>query len=313
MLKKFTFLLLVTTFSSSIIVAQSFTALYSFDSVKTTSGLIDPTPVPTATGVTFGSFSSTGASANPNAASRFSYTDWPTGATTAVDLYSSLTGAINTSKYYEVTVTPASGFTMTLSGITFKVQRSGSGIRTYSVRSSEDSYVADLPASIAPANTNLSVQTGDIFFWNLDANTSGQNGSTITLGGSGFTNSTSAKTFRFYGWNSEGSGGTFSIDTVKISGSVTGATSVTSLTQETSMLVYPNPSTDGIFIINNRNGSNKTIVTVYNIIGKVILTKEINLLNKEEKIDLSKEANGSYFINVSNDKENSTRKISINK
>lgn len=312
MIKKLTLFLSVATFSSSVLLAQSFSALYSFDSVKTTSGLIDPTPVPTATGVTFGGFSATGTSVNPNAAGRFSFTGWPLGATTGVDLYSSLTGSINTAEYYEVTVTPSAGFSMTLSSITFKLQRSGTGIRTYSVRSNADTYAANLPASIAPANANLSVQTGDIFFWNLDATTSQQSGSTITLSGTDFTNSTSAKTFRFYAWNAEGTGGTFGVDTVIVNGSVTGTTAITSFNAGTSISVYPNPSADGIFTVNTGNNSAKTIVTVSNIIGKVVFSKELNVTGKET-IDLSNEANGSYFVNIKNDKENSTKKITINK
>ena len=312
MIKKLTLLLSIATLFSTTITAQSFTALYSFDSVKTTTGLIDPTPVPTATGVTFGSFSATGTSLNPNAAGRFSYTNWPLGATSGNDLYSSLTGAINTAEYYEVTVTPLAGFSMTLTSITFKLQRSGTGIRTYSVRSSADTYAANLPASINPANTNLSVQTSDIFFWNLDATTSQQSGSTITLSGTDFTNSTTAKTFRFYAWNAEGTGGTFGIDTVMLNGSVTGATAITSHSQESSISVYPNPSTNGVFTVNTGNLTGKTVVTVYNIIGKVVFSKELDATAKST-IDLSNEANGSYFVHIKNNIENSTKKITINK
>lgn len=312
MMKKLTLLLSIATLFSTTITAQSFTALYSFDSVKTTTGLIDPSPVPTATGVTFGSFSATGTSVNPNATGRFSYTNWPLGATSGNDLYSSLTGAINTAEYYEVTVTPLAGFTMTLTSITFKLQRSGTGIRTYSVRSSADTYAANLPASINPANTNLSVQTSDIFFWNLDATTSQQSGSTITLSGTDFTNSTTPKTFRFYAWNAEGTGGTFGIDTVMLNGSVTGATAITSFSQESSISVYPNPSTNGVFTVNTGNLTGKTVVTVYNIIGKVVLSKELDATAKST-IDLSNEANGSYFVHVKNNIESSTKKITINK
>lgn len=311
-MKKLTLLLSIATLFSTTLIAQSFTALYSFDSIKSTSGLIDPSPVPTATGVTFGSFSATGTSVNPNAAGRFSFTGWPLGATSGNDLYSSLTGAINTGEYYEVTVTPLAGFTMTLTSITFKLQRSGTGIRTYSVRSSADTYAANLPASINPTNTNLSIQTGDIFFWNLDATTSQQNGSTISLSGTDFTNSTTAKTFRFYAWNAEATGGTFGIDTVMLNGSVTGATAITSFSQESSISVYPNPSTNGIFTVNTGNLTDKTVVTVYNIIGKVVFSKELNSTAKAT-IDLSNEANGSYFVNIQNSMESSTKKITINK
>jgi hypothetical protein len=312
-MKKITLIFTIATVCSAMTFAQSFTALYSFDSVKTTSGLIDPTAVPTPIGVTCGSFSATGASTNPNAAGRFSFTGWPLGATSTNDIYASLTGSINTSEYYEVTVTPTAGFTMTLSSITFKSQRSGSGIRTYSVRSNADSYVTNLSASISPANPRLSVQAGDIFYWKYDSiNTTGQNGSKITLTGADFTNSTSAKTFRFYGWNAELSGGTFSIDTVKISGSVTGATSINAYAPEIGVSVYPNPTSTGIFTINTGNQSTKTVITVFNIIGKVVFSKEVNSTTKEI-IDLSNQANGSYFVNVKNDSGSSTKKITINK
>jgi PKD repeat protein len=203
---------------ATLLVNPPFTAMYPFDSVKTTSGTIDPTPVPTSTGIVFGSFVADSVSATPNANTRFSYTKWGTGATSGNDVYASLTGALNPAKYYEVTVTPVAGYYLTVSSINFSVQRSGTGIRTYSVRSSADNYSANLPASINPTSTKLSVQSGNVFFINADSVTSNQDGSTINLSGSGFTNSTQALTFRFYGWNSETSLGTFSIDNVTISG-----------------------------------------------------------------------------------------------
>src|ERR1035437_965516 len=98
MIKKITLFLSAIVFSiySN---AQSFSALYTFDSVKTgTSGLIDPSFVPTATGVTFGSFSATGTATNPNAAARFSFTGWPTGSANGDSLFSQMTGAISTSE-----------------------------------------------------------------------------------------------------------------------------------------------------------------------------------------------------------------------
>lgn len=318
-MKKFTLLFTIAVISATMAVAQSFTATYTFDSIKAPvgtppvggSGLTDPSPLPTAvTGVTFGAFSAVLTTAtNPNAASRFSFVDWPAGGTNGVDVYSA--GTINTAEYYQVTLTPVSGSSISLTGITFKTQRSGTGIRNYAVRSSADSYAANLSASISPANANLSVQTGNVFFWALDATTSGQVGSTITLSGAGFTNITSPITFRFYGWNSEATTGTFSIDDVAFMGSVGGTTtSVNDFVNAPVAVVYPNPSTDGIFTVNT-NSSVKTTVTVYNIIGKVIFTKEIN--SAKELIDLSYEANGSYFVNIKNDKENVTKKVTINK
>lgn len=198
--------------------AQAFTGTYLFSNVtictSPTVCTTDPTPVPTATGLTFGSFTAVGTPISPNAAARFSFTDWATGATNASNTF---TGTINTSEYYEVTLTPNAGCSITLTGLTFVIQRSSTGIRQYSVRGSVDSYAANLPASINPANANLSVVATNIFQI-TDAVTSAQTGSTITLGAS-YANLTGPVTFRFYGFNAEASSGTFSIDDVVFSGS----------------------------------------------------------------------------------------------
>ncbi len=473
MIKKIT-LVFAIAFFSIYAQAQSFTALYTFDSVKTTSGLVDPTAVPVAAGVTFGSFSAAGVSVNPTATGRFSYKTWSTGAVNGSDIYANLTGALNPAEYFEVTVTPNSGYKLSLTGITFKMLRSSTGVRTYSVRSSADGFAANLPASINPVNTKLSVQSGNVFFWNNDtASTStSQAGNTITLSGASFSNITSAVKFRFYAWNAESTAGTFSLDNVSIAGaashsianfaadtvclgdstsfldlsmgglggpitswawnfgdnssvdstqnpvhqyfssgiysvtlvvrdsslhrdtaaamvivdsvggsfvvSVTGHTATftgvptgrispfyfwdfgdsspvnyllspvhtysvtgtfsacftvadstsgcidsvchpvviiaTGIAANTSEVIsiYPNPSANGLFTVGLGNYSNKTIVTVYNIIGKIIFTKELNSSDRQ-LIDLSAEANGCYFIGIKNDRESSIKKITINK
>lgn len=211
--------------------AQSFTALYGFTLVTTTSGIVDPTPVPTAAGVTFGSFSYTGTQTNPNAGGRFSFTAWPVGALNADDTYTNYTGSLDPANYYEVTVTPNAGSSLSLSQITFDMRRSGTGPRNYAVRSSADGYAANLPASINPMNSNLTVEAGNVFFWAFDAtvNTTNQLGSTITLSGASFTSTTSAITFRVYAWNAEASGGSFSIDNFTINGSTVSTATVISM------------------------------------------------------------------------------------
>jgi hypothetical protein len=208
-------LLLVLPFSGR---GQTFSGIYSFDNVAAgSSSTTDPTTVPAATGITFGSFSAVGTPAQPNAGSRFSFANWPLGASSNSDIF---TGSINTSEYYAVTITPQAGFALSLSGITFTLQRTSTGIRQYAVRSSADTYAANLAASIAPANLTLSVVAGNIFQV-AEATTSAQTGSTITLGSTGYTNITGPITFRFYGFNARTTAGTFSIDDVKISGTAT--------------------------------------------------------------------------------------------
>lgn len=220
--------------------SQAFSGLYTFANVTTTTGFNDPTPPPLATGLTFGAFSAYGTPNNPNASGRFSFQNWPAGATDLNDNYTSLTGALSSGEYYEVTLTPASGYSIDLSSITFSVQRSGTGIRTYSVRSSQDNFSSNLPATINPNNTNLSVQSGNIFFWNFDATTTNQNGSKITLSGPSFTGVTNPVTFRIYAWNSETTLGTFSIDNVSFTGTATALTILADFTSSPSSVCQGN-------------------------------------------------------------------------
>jgi trimeric autotransporter adhesin len=195
---------------------QAFTGTYLFTDVTTGTGTIDPTAVPTATGIAFGSFSAVGVSANSNAGGRFSFTGWSTGASDGSDTFA---GAIDLSDYFQVTIAPAALHSMDLTSITFTLQRSGTGIRQYSVRSSLDGYVSNLGASVSPANANLSVVGGDIFQV-ADTATTAQNGSLLSLSGS-FLELEAPVTFRFYAWNAEASGGTFSIDNVTFTGTAT--------------------------------------------------------------------------------------------
>ena len=195
----------------------SFAATYTFDAVTTTSGTTDPTPVPTVAGVTFGAFSAVGASANPNAGFRFTFTSWTLGATTGSDVFTSTIDS--TDKYYEVTITPDPGKTLNLTSMTFTLQRSSTGVRQCFVRSNVDAYATNLEPTINPANVNLSVvPTNKI--QEVDGVTTAQTGPTYTLGGPQFSAITTPVTFRFYGINAESYGGTFSLDNVVFNGSV---------------------------------------------------------------------------------------------
>lgn len=204
-------------FATGLSWGQAFTGTYPFTSVANgASGTTDPTAVPTATGLTFGSFSAVGTLANPNANGRFSFQGWDTGATNGSNVF---TGAINPAKYYEVTLTPATFYSLDINTITFTIQRSGTGIRQFAVASSLD-FTTNLPASISPANAALSV-VGSNVFQITDPTTSAQVGCTITLPAA-YDAITTPITFRFYGWNAENaSTGAFSIDDVVIDGVAT--------------------------------------------------------------------------------------------
>lgn len=306
-MKKIT-LILITVVFAGIANAQ---ILYTFDSVKTTSGTTDPSPVPFAgPGITCGSFTATGTPPNSLAAFRFDFSGWATGSTGGVadTLYSGMTGSVNTAEYYEVTLTPTLGYSITGDSIKFEFERSGTGVRTYSVRSSLDGYTTNLTAVYGLPTTNVNVQAGNMFFLKKDITTP-QNRNIIVLGPS-FANLTSAITFRFYAWNSEAGTGTFSIDNVNFISSSALATGISGQ-NKTTISVYPNPS-NGIFTADLSELNGKSSIIVYDIIGNVILTTESSSTAKQ-LIDLSKQANGSYFVRIINDTEVITKKIILNK
>ncbi len=296
--------------------AQPFLGLYTFDSVKTTTGTTDPSFVPTATGVTFGSFTAVGTPANPNAAARFSFVNWPTGSVGGVadSLYSGMTGVLSATEYFEVTVSPVVGYAVTLDTIRFNARRSSTGPRSYSVRSSVDGFTSNITNGFMLLHPNVSIQGQNEFFFIHDTTSNilnNANGNLILLSGGSFSALTSPVTFRFYSWNAEASSGSFGIDNVAIIGSVSAGVGVSeNKTKEIS--VFPNPSSNGVFNLDLGNVTSKTVVTISDIIGNVVLTKETNSANKQS-IDLSNQANGCYFITIKNDKSTVTRKITIAK
>jgi hypothetical protein len=223
------------------IFSQAFAVTYDFASVASGSGgYTDPTPVPTATGATFDKFTAVPATGNPysmglnpNATGRFSFV---AGQPAPPMVAMCLRAACKPANYIRSTITPNAGFSLSVSSISFTIQRSGTGIRQYAVRSSADGYSANLPASVS-GNANLSVVSGNIFQVS-DASTAANAGSTITLS-SGHTDVTGPLTFRFYGFNAEGSAGTFSIDNVIINGSVAAAGSTPVISLSSNLLTLP--------------------------------------------------------------------------
>ena len=312
-MKKITTLITIGI-SSFCLQAQNFIGTYTFDSIKTTTGTMDPSFVPTATGVTFGSFKAVGTPVNPNAAARFSFTNWPTGSIggTADSLYSGMTGSLSTTEYFEVTISPNASYSITLDTIRFTARRSSTGPRSYSVRSSADGFTTNILNSFLTASSWISSQGTNEFFYNHDTSSNTYNninGNLILLTGGSFNALANPITFRFYAWNAEASGGSFGIDNVSINGTATIATSIKE-NKKTDLIVYPNPSANGLFTFDLGAVTGKTIITVYDIIGNEILSKEINSGNKQT-IDLSNQANGSYFIKIKNSNSISTRKITI--
>ncbi|AXG68490.1 amylopullulanase [Kordia sp. SMS9] len=114
-----------------------------------------------------------------NNGNRFNATSWAT---------SNIANAVSGNDYMEFTITPNSGFEFDVTTMVFNVQRSNTGLRGIAVRSSLDSYAANIDTEMAIAD-NSSTQV-------------------ITFSISQ-TGNTAAVTYRIYGWAeaTTGSGG----------------------------------------------------------------------------------------------------------
>lgn len=114
----------------------------------------------------------------------------------------SMTGAIDLTKYFQFSLTAASGYTLDLSSFNFGIGRSATGPRSWEWRSSFDGYSNALSnyTTLASGVTNTTgvLSTGDV-------SVSTQTNNVLSL--SSLTGLSSV-TFRLYGYNSEGAAGT---------------------------------------------------------------------------------------------------------
>lgn len=289
---------------------QSFSAKYNFALTSTTTpSTTDPTPPPTITGITFGSFSAVGVGTVSTSNGSFTYDTWGLGAQNGTNTPTSYTGNIDLGKYYDVTITPNSGYQVTLTDMTFTSRRSSTGPRQYAIRSGNDSYSNNLPAS--STNTNISIINSNEFFFNQD-NSNTYTGNTITFSDPSFSNFTSPVNIRFYAWNAESTAGSFRIDSVIFNGSVSITTGISSVSFDlnSGINVYPIPNHDGIVYIDH-NISDLNKIEVFDILGNLIVTQNINNDNKKLKLNLSELNTGNYFIRFTANNKVSTKKIAI--
>ena len=291
--------------------------MYPFTGVMSgtaNTGTLDPTPTPSVSGLSFGSFSAIGTPTDPSASGCFAFDTWGTGATNGNDV--SFTGTLDPGKYYGVTITPINNTTVTINSITFNMSRSTTGPRHWAVRGDADTYSVNLTATISPANSNISVVVGDRFFWNLDSYTvtSGkqERGCTVTTGAP-YANLTTPSSFRWYAYDAEGAGGTFRLDTVTFNGTRTVFVGMNKVTQElnSGFKLFPNPNSDGIVTIESLK-NNFTKIEVLNILGAVINSQN-GILNDKIKLDLSSLPEGTYFIRISSDNKISNEKLIISR
>ena len=124
------------------------------------------------------------------------------------------TGALDVNDYFGFTLTPNAGFTLNVNSIEFNEQRSATGIRDIALRSSLDNFLVNLATVNVPDDTANRRQV-------------------FTLSPL-FDSITDPITFRIYGFNAEGGGGTFRLgngtpNNLLVSGSVTAVPEPSSL------------------------------------------------------------------------------------
>jgi len=315
MIKKL--LLSIFTLSLVQLSAQNFSAMYHFSSVQSgtaNTGTVDPTPTPTANGLTFGAFSAVGTPSSTSANGVFAFDSWDLGATNGSDI--TFTGSINPAKYYSVTLSPSANSTITINSVAFNMSRSSTGPRHWAVRGSMDTYSVNLTATISPSNSNIAVTSGDVFFWSLDSYTvtggKQERGSMINLASTSYSSVTNPVSFRFYPWDAEGNAGTYRLDTVIFNGSASVFVGLNKVTTElnSGFKMYPNPSADGIITIESKTNFSK--VEVINILGSVVASSGVK---EEEKIrlDLNTLLEGTYFVRITNGNNTHTEKLILNR
>jgi PKD repeat protein len=208
---------------------QPMDTAYTFNDVTLTSGNQDPSPVPTAhwndtaeTALTFSAFKAMGVSANSSETGNFSFSQWDLGGHQSDSLYNQLTGSLNPSRYYEFTVSPEVGKSISPSAITFRVNRSATGPRTFAIRSSASGspFSTNITGSVIPGSPYLGMAASNtVFFFKRDTTVMVTSGK-VSLSGANYVNVPGPITFRIYAWNAEDADGYFTVDSVGLNGNV---------------------------------------------------------------------------------------------
>jgi len=126
------------------------------------------------------------------------------------------TGAINTGMYFEISISPNSGYEINVSEVNFGERRSSTGIRDYQVRWSVDDFTNSTTIATVNVPDNDDERSGNITGLNIDV----ADGQTLKI--------------RWYGYNAESTAGTWRINdnTLNLTGTVTSTNTVPTVTTQ---------------------------------------------------------------------------------
>ena len=284
-MKKIFTLLSIVAISFYVQGQTNFTATYDFVESPTNDELGALTG---STNLTISKFSTEGATYVSSTGDRYANSGAPT-------------GTLNTGNYIQVTLTPSTGYTLTINSLTFRVQRSGTGPRDMAVRSSVDNYTDNLPATINPANAALSIIPTNVIHYVSDIST-GQNGATITP--TNITDVDKAVTFRFYFFNAEATTGTFSVDDVVINGTTKSIPLGTIDNIKEKNIFLKNTMVDNTLSFQTKGNAS---VKVYNANGQLVKSATISAQNAN--VDVASLPKGNYVVTAELNGETVSQKI----
>ena len=284
-MKKIFTLLSIVAISFYVQGQTNFTATYDFAESPTNKELGALTG---STNLTISKFSTAGATYISTTNDRYANSGAPT-------------GTLDTNKYVQVTLTPSTGYSLTINSLTVRVQRSGTGPRDIAVRSSADNYTANLPATINPANAALSITPTNVIHYVNDIST-GQNGATITP--TNITDVDKAVTFRFYFFTSEAATGTFSVDDVVINGTTKSIPLGTIDNIKEKNIFLKNTMVDNTLSFQTKGNAS---VKVYNANGQLVKSATISAQNAN--VNVANLPKGNYVVTAELNGETVSQKI----
>jgi hypothetical protein len=150
-----------------------------------------------------------------SSAGNFRATNWALDASIGT-----LTGTNDPTKYFEFSLTAASGFTLSMTNINFGIGRSGTGARTFAWASSVDSFAAIITNYSSLGSSGEFTNNNGAVSFITDSTSPTATNVVLDLSAAAFQN-TNSITFRFYGWNGEAATGTAGLQgPLSFSGSV---------------------------------------------------------------------------------------------
>ncbi|HEX4886405.1 MAG TPA: M43 family zinc metalloprotease [Luteibaculaceae bacterium] len=166
-------------------------------------------------GINYNPVSATGLSSTSTVNGSLAFNQWPTGANNGDTSATQLSGAINTGKYYEFSMSNKTRNRINLRNLYLSINRNQEGPRTFAVRSSVDNFSSNI--RVFAGGNQLDSIAGNVYFFKKDSAQAVKN-VRFQLTGQSYSSINGPITFRIYSWNAESANGVFALDSISIDG-----------------------------------------------------------------------------------------------